>query len=108
MLGAPGLVHPLRLIVGAHRSTVPPVSVTEIEDGVDRRKLVDGEVSSETPGTIVFHSSTRTQGYPRLGRWLTEASSSVSMVDGGGRTVARRPSPATTRPSKHGYGFHGL
>ena len=60
MLGAPGLVHPLRLTAGTCWSTVPPISNTGAEDGADQRKLIDGEVSGETPGTIVFLSSTRT------------------------------------------------
>ena len=36
LLGAPGPVHPLRLIAGARRSMVPPVSDTGAEDGTDR------------------------------------------------------------------------
>ena len=36
LLGAPGPVHPLRLTAGDRRSMVPPISVTKIEDGVDR------------------------------------------------------------------------
>ena len=60
LLGAPSPVHPLRLIAGASRSTVPPISDTEVEDDADRRKLADGEVSGETPGTIMFLSLTHT------------------------------------------------
>ena len=66
----------------------------------DRRERIDGEVFGETPGPIVFLSSTRTQGYPRLGRWLTGASSPVTMADGGGHAVARRLSPAMVGSSE--------
>jgi len=58
----------------------------------DWRELADGEVSGETSGTIVFLSSTRTQEYPRLGQWLTGASSPASMVNSSGHVVARQPS----------------
>ena len=60
---------------------------------VDRRYLAIGDVFDDEVTTVVFLTSTRTQGYPRLGRWLTGASTPASMADGGGRTVARRPSP---------------
>jgi len=88
---------------GARSSVRPAQGMT-----FDWRELADDEVSSETPGTIVFLSSTHTQGYPRLGRWLTGARSPTSMADSGGRAVVRRPSSAMASSNGHCYTSTGI
>ena len=55
---------------------------------VDRRYLAIGDVFDDEVTTVVFLTSTRTQGYPRLGRWLTGASSPASMADDGAPAIS--------------------
>ena len=62
----------------------------------DRWELANGEVFGETL------SSTHTQGYPRLGRQLTGASSLASMADNSGHAVAHQQSLAMAGSGEDG------
>ena len=88
----------MRPAVNGARSSVKQRQGTK----VNRRQFIVGEVVGDEVTTVVFLSSTRTQEYPRLGRWLTGASSSASMADDGGRAVVRRSSPAMVGSGKDG------
>ena len=62
------------------------LSVTQREDGVDRRELADGEVSGDETGGYVLRATIRIEPLALRGQRRPERGSSAVRGGGGGRT----------------------